>query len=123
MAFDPMAAIRHLIGSGNAPAPVPVPAEPAGDTFTVEQVREMLATAGTAAQQSTDQAVAAVRAEFSRASQPTAPVTPPGPGATAALIERMDNGERVPVADYAAAVKDGSFEREWDAKYPPTERR
>ena len=83
-------------GTPSVAAPVPAGSElqsaPAG--ITQEQAQAMATAAA-------EQAAAAVRAEFARASQPTAPVTPPatGPAAILPITPDMTAAQRMAAVD------------------------
>ena len=75
------------------PGPPPVAADPAPVGITQEQAMAMATAAA-------EQAAAAVRAEFARASQPTAPVTPPAQSTPILPITAgMTADERVAAVD------------------------
>ena len=129
MPFDLMAGLRALVSQADADPPVPVPpANPPAPTeptpvvhsppdpatpgpppveanppagITQEQAMAMATAAA-------EQAAAAVRAEFARASQPTAPVTPPTEIGN--IWDRMTNDPKnVTSAEINKAWADGSF--------------
>ena len=127
MAIDLMAGLRALLQQADAevtpPADPPAPTEPtpavhsppepatpgtppvAADPAPVGITQEQAMAMATAA---AEQAAAAVRAEFARASQPTAPVTPPTE--TGNIWDRMTNDPKnVTSAEINKAWADGSF--------------